>query len=200
MASTVATGTRHAIAPAERMPLAVGLCALAAGLSIVQGLAEFALPLALGAEPFGLSRALAALAGGPGLFAAILLHNLGLALLLPGCGLIAAHHESDARRRGLVGPILVAAVLGAIGVGVWTLFAAGGAHLAFLLPLALAEGAAILLVARATHRELRGLAAGAATWRDVRQAMRTLRPTIAIAAVALASLALAETVFLAGWA
>lgn len=187
---------------ADRMPLMVGLFSLVAILSLVQGFSEFTVPLLLGEEPFALTRGIVERLGAPGLFGAILLHNLGLALLLPGCGLLAAHRETDASNRRLLAPILVAALLCAILVGTGSvLVTAPRAHLPFLLPLAAGEGAAILLVAVATQSQLRRFGTGAMTWRQGNLALQAIRPALLVATVALGALALAETYFLwlGGW-
>lgn len=136
----------------------VTLGALAA-LSLAQGVLDVGLPLARGEAPFGFTLGLGDAQGPGALYLAILAHNLGLAGLLPGLGFLLAMRERHPGLRRAIPPILLVALVVALGNAFALLLAAGGpggASGPFRLALYLAEATAILGVAslsqQAFHR------------------------------------------------
>jgi hypothetical protein len=184
--------------PSWALPLA-GVFALVALASLLQGVAEFLVPLVAGWEPFALTRALAHAAGGVGLFAAIAFHNVGLALVAPGCGIVAARFEEDDARRRWIAPILVAATAGAVLLGVVTVLGtASPADLSFTLALAAGEGTAVLSVGLTTHRELKRFRHRHPDAQGAALALRGLAPTLVLSCLSLAALAVLEARHLVG--
>lgn len=122
--------------------------------AIASGLLDLVVPRLADAQDFeGVQRA-ANLAGPAGLGAYVLLHNLGLAALVPGVGLVACALEPSPRRRRLVAAILLAAVVVSLLVATELVIRRGYWRLPIVLPLLVLESAAVLMVAIASYRAL----------------------------------------------
>lgn len=159
------------------------LVALSAA-SVAQGVLDVAIPIARHEPPFGwlLERSHA---WGPWFLGAwLFVHNVGLAVLVPGVGFAAAPHARDARERGRVAHILVVATLALIALGAFLLLQRPDIFTTRVAwPLYIGESAAVLLPALAAARELIG----------PQPRLRALRAPLAAAVSALALLATVET-------
>lgn len=141
-----------------RWPTAMlGLFAILATLSLLQGWIDVVLPVTRGEPMFGFLFAMTERFGMPFFVGYIFLHNLGLASLVPGYGFLAAWFERRTVNRFVIGILLAGAVLASILVAANFVF---GASERFDLPLALAllvgEACGVLALAIAGARELRG--------------------------------------------
>jgi len=137
----------------------VMLAALAslATLSLLQGVVDILLPTLQGDEPFGfLFRATDLL--GPAFFALyVLVHNLGLACLVPGFGFVAAKLERKTANRGLIGLLLAGAVVLSLLIGLEFLVQASDRYdPTLVVPLFVVESAGVLALAIPSARLLRG--------------------------------------------
>lgn len=180
-------------------PALVVLFALVALASLVQGMLDFSIPLLFGGTPFALTRGFADVFGPAALYSALFLHNLGLALLFPGCGLLAARFEREDAHRRLIVPLLLGACGVAIALGFATVLrGATGANRSFALALAVGESIAILSVGIATHKELRRFRNRAPTREGIALALASMRGPLVLSAAGLALLALIETAHLVG--
>lgn len=176
----------------------LGLGALAT-LSLFQGVVDIALPLSRGETPFGFTFGLMHKLGPGILFLSILVHNLGLAGLLPGLGFLAAMLEPNPRARRLIAPILLLALLLSMGTAVSAIFAGpGDFDLRFSLPLFLAEATAVLAVAFVSYGEFRRFLPRAPGRRDVARAFEAVAVPVFVSALGLIVLAVLETLVILG--
>lgn len=134
----------------------VAVMAALAVLSIITGIVDIVLPKFTGEEPFALLYRAVAVLGPAYLFVHILVHNAGLACLVPGIGLLALSFERDRRMRVLGARILFATSVVALLVAFQFLLQASEKFdLALALPLLAVEGAAVLLLSWRGYRALR---------------------------------------------
>lgn len=156
MASLTPTVGRYARPPVWPTVMLAALAALAT-LSIFQGVVDVALPAIRGEAPFGFlfqqTRSF-----GPGfLVGYVFIHNLGLACLVPGYGFLAAWFERHTANRFLIGLVLAGAVVASLAVALEFIFQASARFdLPGAMTLFFAEAAAVLAVAVAAARELKG--------------------------------------------
>lgn len=168
---------------------------LLAAFSLLTGFFDVALPALVDRPRFPILFALAG-AFGPGyLFVHIFLHNLGLALLVPGVGLLAASFEKDPRNRRHIGPILAIAAIGSLLVAVDLVIRRGYWKESVVIGLFLVEAGAVVLATWAGLRALRGyVPTPKPAWGWIQPA-RDMAPYVAVAAVALAFGAFVETLY-----
>lgn len=108
-------------APREPLYFA-GLLLFLALLGVVTSITDIALPVMEGKPVFSNLENAVARWGLPYLFFHVFFHNLGLACIVPGVGLFAAHLEPNPRLRRLIGPVLAFAVATSLGVAAtWVL-------------------------------------------------------------------------------
>lgn len=153
-----ATPTARSATRFPRWPgLVLGLYAMLATVSILQGVVDIFVPTLRGQAPFGFlflgTREL-----GPAFFALyVFAHNLGLACLVPGAGFVAARFEKRTANRGLIGILLGTAVVASLGVGIeYVLQSSDRFDLALALPLFAAEALGVLALAVPAAMQLRG--------------------------------------------
>ena len=138
---------------------------------------------------------------GPLAFTAyVFIHNFGLACLVPGVGFVAARYERRTRNRGVIGVLLVGAVLAALLIALEFLIQANDRFDPyFAFPLFVGESTGVLLLALPSARELWGFVPTPAyEWSLVTPFRKLLRPALASAALLLA-LALLETWWVVGF-
>ena len=89
----------------------LALFASLAVASLLQGVGDIVLPTARGGAPFSFLFATTRVFG-PSAFALyVFIHNFGLACLVPGVGFVAARYERHTKNRGVIGILLVGAVV-----------------------------------------------------------------------------------------
>lgn len=108
--------TAHRQAPREPLFFA-GLLLFLALFGVATSVTDIAMPVMSGKPLFSNLRGAVDQWGYPYLFFHVFLHNLGLACIVPGVGLLAAHLEPDPRIRRLIGPLLAVAVAASLGTG-----------------------------------------------------------------------------------
>jgi hypothetical protein len=151
----------HSRPPARappRWPVALlWLFAAVATISLVQGIVDVVIPTFRHERPFGFLFG-STQAYGPAFFAAyVFVHNLGLACLVPGFGFAAARFERRTANRGLIGILLMGAVVCALGVAaLYMARAPERFDLGVSIPLFLGEAVSVLVVGLAAALELRG--------------------------------------------
>lgn len=152
---------KHAPPLRVRPPLwptaALGLFAVLATLSLLQGFVDIVVPTLRGEDPFGFVFGMTERFG-PGFFIVyIFLHNLGLASLVPGYGFVAAWFERRTVNRFLIGLILLASVVVSLMVAMqFIIVARGDFHRPFAFALLAGEACGVLILAVAAARELKG--------------------------------------------
>lgn len=147
---------RNAAPPAWPTVMLALLCVLAT-LSLCQGVVDVVLPVMLGEAPFQFLFEQTARFGPGFLVGYIFLHNLGLACVVPGYGFLAAWFERRTTNRFLIGVLLAASVaVSLFGTLQFVLEASEMFNLPTALAIFFAESAAVLAVAVAGARELRG--------------------------------------------
>lgn len=172
----------------------LGIFALVALVSLVQGFLDVVIPTARGEAPFGLlfqeSQRF-----GPVFFAAyIFVHNLGLATLVPGFGFVAARFERKPKNRGLIGILLVGAVVAALGVALlYILRAPDRFNLVVSSCLFAGESVAVLALGVTAALELRGFVPTRKLGWSLVKPFRTLVLPAIVSAALLALLAVVET-------
>lgn len=135
----------------------LGLFAILATLSILQGWADIVLPIMQGEEPFGFLFEMTERYGTGFFVGYIFIHNLGLACLVPGYGFLAAYFEKRAMNRYLVGILLTGSVVASLLVAAELILTAPGQfHLPTALALLVGESCGVLALAVAAARELKG--------------------------------------------
>ena len=187
---------------ADRLAFLLAAClALLAAASLAQGWLDVALPRARGERPFAFTGGLAEAHGPGALYLGILLHNLGLAGILPGMGFLLAMREPRPRLRRAIPAILLAALVLALANTLAMLLAGarhGGLDLRFPLALYLAEATAVLGVGLLAHRAFRRWPDAPPDRAAVGRAFRGMGAALFAAAVGLALLAGVETHALLG--
>lgn len=179
--------------------LVLGLLSSLAILSLAQGIVDVVVPALMGSQPFGFLFAMTE-AFGPGFLAVyIFVHNLGLACLVPGIGFLAAQFEKKTENRGRIGLLLAGSVVVSLLTGLQYLVQARERfNLAFALPLFALEAVAVLLVALAAARELRGFVPTPTYHWSLIHPFRKLRRPLVVSAVALALLSAVEAAAVMG--
>lgn len=135
----------------------LGLFALLATMSILQGWVDVVLPAFRGESPFGfLYRQTERV--GPWFFVGyVFVHNLGLACLVPGYGFLAARFERRTANRFVIGVLLALAVLATLLVALhFVLTASQRFDLPLTLALLVGEACGVLALAFAAAAQLRG--------------------------------------------
>lgn len=169
----------------------LGLFAGLALASILQGLLDVTLPGARGQEPFALLYSATSVLGPLFYFAYVLVHNLGLACIVPGFGFLAAWFERGALQRRVIGGLLVGGVASGLVLTLAALLrAADRFNFRVAIPLYIGEAVSVLLLAGLAARELARF--------DPQQGygpIIALRWPLAVSAMLLALLAALETVF-----
>ena len=168
--------------------------------SLLQGVGDIVLPTARGGAPFGFLFATTRAFGPLAFSAYVFVHNFGLACLVPGVGFVAARYERRTRNRGVIGVLLVGAVLAALLIALEFLIQANDRFDPyFAFPLFVGESTGVLLLALPSARELWGFVPTPAyEWSLVTPFRKLLRPALASAALLLA-LALLETWWVVGF-
>lgn len=152
-----AQGVRTRAAPPWWPTAVLGLCAVLATLSLMQGVVDVVLPALAGEPPFGFLFAATARFGPAFFIGYVFVHNLGLACLVPGFGFVAARFERKTRNRSLIGVVLAAAVVVSLLVALqYLVFAHRRFDLAIAIPLYAGEALSVLALALAGALELRG--------------------------------------------
>lgn len=200
MASAMATARPTRVATAPRWPtLLLGLLALLATVSLLQGIVDVVVPAFTGGEPFGVLFALTEAFGPDFLAVYIFVHNFGLACLVPGIGFLAAWFEKETVNRGRIGLLLAGSVVLSLLTALQYLVQARDRfNLAFALPVFSLEAAAVLLLAIAGARELRGFVPTPAYDWSLIQPFRNLRTPFLASAAVLAILSLVEAAAVSG--
>lgn len=157
MSLAMARERQRTVAAPAWPTLMLGLFAVLATLSLLQGVVDVVIPTATGAPSFGFLME-ATEAYGPGFFVAyIFVHNLGLACVVPGFGFLAARFEKKTVNRGMIGLLLAGSVVVSLLVAAQYILSTPEL---FDLPLALTllagEAAGVLALSIAAARELRG--------------------------------------------
>jgi hypothetical protein len=177
----------------------LALFAVLATVSLAQGFVDVVLPTIRGERPFGFLFEATRLYGPVFFGAYIFLHNLGLACLVPGYGFIAAWFEKRKANRTLIGVILAAAVVfSLLTAATYIVRAPERFDLAVAIPLFVGESAAVLFMAVAAARELRGFVPTRVYDWSLVAPFRRLRTPFAAAIVLLAALAAFEAVAVLG--
>lgn len=177
----------------------LALFAVLATLSVAQGIVDVVLPTIRGEEPFGfLFRAYAAF--GPAfLWAYVFVHNLGLACLVPGFGFLAAPFERRTENRRIIGLLLAGAVVGSLLTALqYMLTARERFDLLYTLPLFVGEALAVLVLALAAARELKGFVPTRRYEWSLVAPFRRLRVPFLAATLLLAALGALEAAVLVG--
>lgn len=135
----------------------LGVFAVLATLSLLQGIVDVVIPQMTGGASFGFLFGMTE-AYGPGFFIAyIFVHNLGLACVVPGFGFVAARFEKKTMNRGLIGVLLAGSVVASLLVAAQYMLARPEMFdLPVALTLLIGEAAAVLALAITAARELRG--------------------------------------------
>lgn len=135
----------------------LGVFAVLATLSVLQGFVDVLIPAVRGEDPFGFLFQ-ATQRFGPWFFTAyIFVHNLGLACVVPGFGFVAAWFEKRTENRATIGLLLVGAVVASLlTAAAYLAQASARFDLAVSIPLLLGEALGVLVLALAAARELRG--------------------------------------------
>jgi len=142
---------------APRVPVYfTGLLLCLALIGIGTGIMDVAVPVLKGDELFAPLKRAVELFGYPYLFLHIFLHNLGIACLVPGIGLIAAHMERNPRLRAVIGPILSVAVVVSILTGAFWVVQSGAYAQGVIVLFFALEAAGVLLLTFAGLRAMRG--------------------------------------------
>lgn len=168
--------------------------AVLGGISIVQGIIDVVIPALTGGEPFAwLFKWTEAL--GPGFLTAYLLvHNLGLACIVPGFGFLASYFEKHTSNRQRIGLILLGAVLVSLFVALeYLIQAADRFDLAFALALFTLEALAVLLLAFPSALHMRGFVPTPAYGWALVTPFRRLLPAMAASFLLLVAASLVET-------
>lgn len=168
-------------------------------VSLLQGVVDVGLPMSRGETPFAFTFALMERLGPGVLFLSILVHNLGLAGLLPGVGFLAAMLEPNARMRAWIPRILFAALLVSMA-SAFTFMFVGSGHfdLRFSLPLFLAEATAVVGVALMAYDQFSRFHERPAPVPHIAAAFEAIMPAFFAAALGLIALATLETLTLLG--
>lgn len=170
-----------------------------AGLSVATGIMDVLVPVLRGEEPFTPLMRLVDHYGPGYLFIHILVHNLGLACLVPGVGLVAATFEKDKGKRVLAARILFVTVILSLFVAFqYLLQARERFDLTLVIPLLAVEAFAVSLLAWRGFLVVRAFVpTPRAGWSFVHPA-RELAPWFVASNIALAVAALVEVGFVTG--
>lgn len=164
--------------------------------AVATGILDVVLPNVGGAESFAGFRAVAAGGGPAWVFGYVFFHNLGIATLVPGVGLVACAVEKDARRRRLAVALLSAAAILTLLTAAELVLRRGYWQVPIVLPLLALESAAVLLITWVGARSLRShVPTPRPEWGWIEPA-REIAPHVVIAAVALAFAAFVEVAYL----
>lgn len=135
----------------------LGVMAVLGALSIGQGFVDVVVPALTGGESFGFLMTWTERLGPGFLGAYLLVHNLGLACIVPGFGFLASYYEKETSNRQRIGMILLGAVLVSLLVALeYLIQAAERFDLAFAFALFTVEAAAVLLLAFPSARLMKG--------------------------------------------
>jgi len=184
-----------------RAPVAfIVMLALLAGAGLATGIEDVAIPSLTGKPLFEGLREIVERGGPLGyayLFLHILIHNLGIACLVPGVGFIAAHFEKCPEKRRLIGPILGAGVLLAMSTAsLWVIMEGVYSSTAILVFFAL-ECAGVLLLTWAGMRALRGYVPTRKWGWSLFEPASRLAPVFLAAGILIALAAFIEVIYVA---
>lgn len=183
---------------APRWPsLQLAAFTLLATVSLAQGIVDLVIPVLMGEPPFTMLMTWTERLGPAFLATYVFLHNIGLACVVPGYGFLAARFERKTENRGLIGILLVGAVVLSLLVALqYLVMARERFDLLFAIPLYVVEAVAILLLALPAARELRGFVPTPRYDWSLLQPFRKLHRPFMTSFVILAVLAAAEAAVL----
>lgn len=174
--------------------LALGAACLATGV------VDVLLPVLAGEEPFTVLQLLVEELGPAYLFFHIFVHNLGLACIVPGAGLLAARYEKSAKGRKLAALILLVAVVLALLIAIEYLIQARERFdLAIVAPLIMVEAFGVLALAWRGYRVVSTFRPTPKIGWSLVHPARELAPWFAGSAIVLALAALVEVGVIAGF-
>lgn len=134
----------------------LGLFAALALASLLQGVLDVVIPTMRHEQPFGVLFGLTARFGPAFFVAYIFVHNMGLACLVPGFGFVAARIEKKPANRGVIGALLLGAVLVTLGVAALYLIRTPERfNMAVSIPLFVGESVSVLAMGVTAALELR---------------------------------------------
>lgn len=193
---TVPHARPRAHPPASGVLFVVAGTSLAA-FSIATGILDIGWPALTSQPRFEFLIRAAETLGPEYLFLHIFLHNLGLALIVPSVGLLAAAFERNPAARRWLGPVLAFGVLGSLLAAVELVLRRGYWREEIVMGLLLVECGAVLLATWAGLRSLRGYVPTRKPAWSWWQPVREMAPYAAVSAIALAFGAFVETLYLA---
>lgn len=175
------------------------MVALAAA-SLVTGVVDVLVPVLAGEEPFAVLDVLVRELGPAYLFFHVFVHNLGLACIVPGAGLLAAKYEKSPRGRRLAAMILFGAVVLSILIAAEYLVQARERFdLAIVAPLIMVEAFGVLALAWRGYRVVRDFRPTPKIAWSLVHPTRELAPWFAGSAIVLALAALVEVGVISGF-
>gem|GEM_PF-3837193 len=172
----------------------LGLFALVAVVSLVQGMVDVVIPTIHQEPPFQLLFRESERYGPLFFGAYIFVHNMGLATLVPGFGFVAARLEKKPKNRTWIAILLVGAVIAALAVAaLYIARTPDRFRLAVSIPLFLGESVSVLALGVTAALELRGFVPTRKLGWSLVKPFRTLALPALVSAALLVVLAVVET-------
>lgn len=186
----------HRKAPWEPLFFA-GLLLFLALIGLATGILDIAIPTLNGEPIFSNLEAAVARWGFLYLFFHVFLHNLGLACIVPGIGLLAAHLEPNPRLRRAIGPILALAVALSLGVAAtWVVRSGAYVNETVLLIFGL-EAAGVILLTAVGLRALSGYVPTPTAGWSLHHPTHRLAPYLVVTSIIIGMAAFIEAVYVA---